>query len=343
MDQVGGIAVMCGDIGDPMAPAVPTSNASFRAQVSTSEAAARHILDALAESFDSTHVVVAASADRDGGWSVSLHFREAPNQTAVRALVALAAGPKTANALAFETVGATDWVQASLAGLTPVAAGRFMVHGAHDRGRVPPNRIGIEIEAALAFGTGHHGTTRGCLMALDRLAKRRPKGAGSKASVLDLGTGSGVLAIAAARSLRRPVLASDNDARAVRAARANARLNRTGAAVEVIRADGFTARRFRARAPFDLIFANILLGPLRRMATPMARLLGSNGCVVLSGLLAAQASAALAAYRARGLVLEHRIALDGWVTLVLRAPSRSLPGKRGRLKMGAVAARRHGQ
>jgi ribosomal protein L11 methyltransferase len=249
----------------------------------------------------------------------------------------------TANALVFETIGATDWVQASLAGLTPVAAGRFIVHGAHDRGRVPPNRIGVEIEAALAFGTGHHGTTHGCLMALDRFAKRRPTGGRSKPNVLDLGSGSGVLAIAAARSLRAPALASDNDALAVRAARANARRNRTGATVEVIRADGFTARRFRARAPFDLIFANILLGPLKRMATPMARLLGGNGCVVLSGLLAAQASAALAAYRARGLVLEHRIQIEGWVTLVLRAPSHSLPGKRGRVRVGAVAARRHGQ
>src|ERR1700731_1201433 len=202
---------MYGDIDDQMATAMSTSNASFCALVSTSEAEARHILDALAESFDSTHVVVAASEERDGRWTVSLHFREAPNETAVRALVALSAGHETANALVFETVGATDWVPSSLQGLTPVAAGRFIVHGAHDRGRVPLNRIGIEIEAALAFGTGHHGTTRGCLMALDRfakrrhrLAKRRPKGG----RVLDLGTGSGVLDIAAARSLRAPVLAS---------------------------------------------------------------------------------------------------------------------------------------
>jgi ribosomal protein L11 methyltransferase len=310
---------------------VSTSNASFCALVSTSEATARHILDALAESFDSTHVVVAASEERDGRWTVSLHFREAPNETAVRALVALSAGHETANALVFETVGATDWVQSSLQGLTPVAAGRFIVHGAHDRGRVPPNRIGIEIEAALAFGTGHHGTTRGCLLALDRFAKRRPDGERSDVRVLDLGTGSGVLAIAAARALRRPVLASDNDARAVRAARANARLNRTGALVEVIQADGVTASHFRAR-PFDLIFANILLGPLKRIATPMARLIGANGCLVLSGLLAAQASAALAAYRVHGLVLEHRIHLEGWVTLVLR-----------RRRRRAVAARRHGQ
>jgi ribosomal protein L11 methyltransferase len=300
-----------------------TTDASFGARVSTNEATARQILDALAETLDSTEVVVAASESRDGLWTVSLHFRAAPNETAVRALIALAAGAQIADALVFETVAAADWVQASLAGLTPVAAGRFLVHGAHDRGRVPANRIGIEIEAALAFGTGHHGTTRGCLLALDRFAKGRRSGRGSTLRVLDLGTGSGVLAIAAARALRCPALASDNDASAVRAARANTRLNRTGAMVELIRADGFNSRRFRVRGPFDLVLANILLEPLKRMATPMAGLLGANGRVILSGLLAAQARAALAAYRARGLVLERRIPLDGWVTLVLRTPVHS--------------------
>ena len=192
-------------------PQMSTADASFCARVSTSEATARHILDALAESLDSTEVVIAASEARDGLWSVSLHFLRPPNQAAVRALVALAAGAQIANALVFESIAATDWVQASLAGLSPVAAGRFLVHGAHDRARVPPNRIGIEIEAALAFGTGHHGTTRGCLIALDRFAQGRPDRRGPRLKVLDLGTGSGVLAIAAARALRRPVLASDND------------------------------------------------------------------------------------------------------------------------------------
>jgi ribosomal protein L11 methyltransferase len=330
---------MCGDNQDQ--GAMPPSDASYRAYVSTGSAAeARQLLDALSESFDSTAVVVAASEDRNGVWTVSVHFRDPPNATAVRALVGLAAGRETANALVFERLAATDWVGASLQGLTPVAAGRFIVHGAHDRETVPANRIGIEIEAALAFGTGHHGTTRGCLMALDRLAKRRAGGIGANARVLDLGTGSGVLAIAAARALRRPVLASDNDPAAVKAARANARLNRAGALVEMIRADGFKAMRLRARAPFGLVLANILLGPLKRMATSIARVAGANGCVVLSGLLAAQANAVLTAYRAQGLVLARRIDLDGWVTLVLHYP---LPRKRMRVRIGAVAARRHGQ
>jgi ribosomal protein L11 methyltransferase len=286
------------------------SDLSFRAFVSTSEARARHILDALADSFDSA--VVVAAEDRDNQWTVSLHFHEAPNETAVRALVALAAGAEIANALVFDAAPATDWVASSLAGLTPVIAGRFVVHGAHDRGRVPLNRIGIEIEAALAFGTGHHGTTRGCLLALDRLAKRGRR----RARVLDLGTGSGVLGIAAARALRGHVLASDNDRLAVTATRANARHNRVGALVEVVRADGLKAPVFTASSAFDLAFANILLGPLKRMAGPLARHVG--GCLVLSGLLAAQASAALVIYRAHGFVLERRIPLEGWVTLVLR-------------------------
>jgi len=301
------------------------SDGSFRAFVSTDAPMAHRLLDALGDSFDCEDVVVAAAEAEDNRWTVSLHFRQAPNETAVRALVALAGGAEIANALAFETTAATDWVAASLAGLTPVAAGRFVVHGAHDRARVPPNRIGIEIEAALAFGTGHHGTTRGCLLALDRLARRHPPDRRPNATVLDLGTGSGVLAIAAARALRGRVLASDNDPLAVRAARANARHNRVGARVEVVAADGCKAPPFRGRA-FDLVFANILLAPLKRLASPLARHVGRNGCVILSGLLAAQANAALAAYRAHGLVLDHSIPLQGWVTLVLR--KRAVAGRR---------------
>jgi ribosomal protein L11 methyltransferase len=174
------------------------------------------------------------------------------------------------------------------------------------------NRIGIEIGTAFAFGTGHHGTTRGCLLALNHLLKaRRPL------RVLDVGTGTGVLAIAAARALRRPVLASDIDGRAAGVARENVRRNRAGG-VTVVHAAGLGTRRFRDHGPFDLVLANILLGPLQRMASPMARLLAPGARVVLSGLLTAQASAALAAYRHEGLMLERRVVLDGWSTLVLR-------------------------
>jgi ribosomal protein L11 methyltransferase len=301
-------------------PAASTLPGSVVARLTTDRAAAQAIGDAIAESFDAAEVAAASVEEADGRWSLAVHFRERPNETAVRALVALAAGAAAANALIFEPLAAQDWVRTSLDGLTPVAAGRFVVHGAHDRDRVLINRIAIEIAAALAFGTGHHGTTRGCLLALDRLVKLQR---GRRGKVLDVGTGSGVLAIAAAKALRRPVLASDIDARAVTIARHNARLNRVGALVEVAHATGLDAGRLRARAPFALAFANILLDPLRRLATPMARLVAPGGRVVLSGLLAAQGSAALAAYRARGLVLERRIPLEGWVTLVLRRPQRA--------------------
>jgi ribosomal protein L11 methyltransferase len=216
--------------------------------------------------------------------------------------------------IVFETIEARDWVAASLAELKPVMAGRFTVHGAHDRARILPNRIGIEIEAALAFGTGHHGTTRGCLLALDEIVKRcRPRRA------LDIGTGTGVLAIAAAKALRRSVVASDIDPEAVRIARANARLNDIAPLVQCIHARGLTAHPFRERAPFDLVLANILLAPLTRLASPLRRLLAPRAHVILSGLLAAQENAALAAYRPHGLRLVRRIPLDEWVTLVLTA------------------------
>jgi ribosomal protein L11 methyltransferase len=273
--------------------------------------AARNLLDRLAEVFDASDAVV-STYDTGSGWAIAIHFNEPPNETAVRALVGLTAGLEAANALSFETLAAKDWVKASQEGLKPVEAGRFIVHSEHYRSGVRANRVGIEIGTAFAFGTGHHGTTRGCLLALDHLLKaRRPR------RVLDVGTGTGVLAIAAARVLRRPVLASDIDRRAARVARENVRRNRAPT-VTVIHAAGLGLRRFRDGRPFDLVLANILLGPLQRMATPMAGLTAPGCRVILSGLLTSQASAALAAYRQHGLVLERRVELEGWSTLVLR-------------------------
>jgi ribosomal protein L11 methyltransferase len=279
----------------------------------TDEQSARRIADLAAESLSADEIAVALVDIGAGRWRVEIHFRAAPDEKIIRTLTAAAAGDAAAKALRFERVAATDWVRESLAGLAPVTAGRFIVHGAHDRARIPFNRIGIEIEAALAFGTGHHGTTRGCLLALDRICKSRSGGTARR--ILDLGTGSGVLAIAAARALRQRVLATDVDGSAVHAARANAGFNHAGSFVEVIKADGVTAREIRGRAPYDLVFANILLRPLQRLATPLIRLTAPSGRVVLSGLLASQANAAIAAYR--GLALERRIDLDGWTTLVL--------------------------
>jgi ribosomal protein L11 methyltransferase len=285
------------------------STATVVGRLDTDQQTAQRIADIVAETYDAGAAAAGIFEQATGHWGVALHFSAPPNVTAVRALVALAAGPAAANAMRFERVAAKDWVQASLAGLRPIAAGRFVVHGAHDRARVPVNRIGIEIEAALAFGTGHHGTTRGCLLALDGLLRaHKPR------RILDLGTGSGVLAIAVARARHCHVLASDIDASAVRVARTNARLNRAGALVDVVQANGITSA-VRMGAPFDLVFANILLGPLKRLATPLSHLLTPNAHVVLSGLLSEQANAAIFAYHE--LVLERRIVLDGWATLIL--------------------------
>jgi ribosomal protein L11 methyltransferase len=276
------------------------------------EATAKNVVDLLTESFFEGQAAIAAFERPDGIWDVTVHFAEAPDQAAIRELVGFAASDEVARAVAFDTVEAKDWVKASLEDLVPVPAGRFIVHGQHDRARVPPNKLAIEIEAALAFGTGHHGTTRGCLLLLDHVLKAyRPR------RVLDLGTGTGVLAIAAAKAMRRGVLASDIDAASVRVARDNARLNQTGDLVQVIRATGFAAPEFARHAPFDLVLANILANPLRQLAQPMSRHLAPSALVILSGLLTPQVASVIAAYRARRLVPLRHLKIDGWSSLLL--------------------------
>ena len=276
------------------------------------EQSAKRVVDLLTESFFEGQAAIAASEGPGGRWGITVHFAEAPDQASIRELVRLAAGDEVALAIAFDTVEAKDWVKATLEELVPVRAGRFIVYGHHDRARVPPNKLGIEIEAALAFGTGHHGTTRGCLLLLDHALKaHHPR------RVLDLGTGTGVLAIAVAKAQHRRVLASDIDPLSVRVARDNARLNDVGNWVETIQATGFSAPQFAQRRPFDLVLANILANPLRQMATPLARHLAASARVVLSGLLPHQARSVIAAYRARGLVLERHIQIEGWSSLLM--------------------------
>jgi ribosomal protein L11 methyltransferase len=277
------------------------------------EQTAKRVVDLLNESFCEGQAAIAAFEGPDGRWRITMHFAEAPDQDQVRELVRLAAGDDVAQAIGFDTVEPKDWVKATLEELVPVRAGRFIVHGRHDRSKVPPNKLGIEIEAALAFGTGHHGTTRGCLLLLDSVLK-----AYVPRRVLDLGTGTGVLAISAAKALYGNVLASDIDPLSVRVARDNARLNGTGDRVETIRATGFSAPQFAARGPFDLVLANILANPLRQMATPMARHLAPSALVILSGLLPSQAQGVIAAYRARGLVLVRHLKIEGWSSLLMQ-------------------------
>src|ERR1700704_6601011 len=287
-----------------------TSRATFAIG---SEQSARRVVDLLSESFFEGQAAIAAFEQSDGRWGISVHFAEAPDQTSIRELVGIAAGDDVARDITFDTVEAKDWVKATLEELVPVRAGRFMVHGQHDRAKVPPNKLGIEIEAALAFGTGHHGTTRGCLLLLDHVLKaRRPR------RVLDLGTGTGVLAIAAAKALHEKVLASDIDPPSVQVARENARLNVSGHLVQAIRATGFAAPQFADAAPFDLVLANILANPLRQLAGPMARHLAPSALVILSGLLTPQAPSVIPAYRAHGLVPLRHLRIEGWSSLLLR-------------------------
>jgi ribosomal protein L11 methyltransferase len=291
-----------------------TTPATFRAGFAVGdETIAKRVVDTLTEVFFEGEAAVAAFEGPGGRWDVTVHFADPPDQALVRELVGNAAGAEIAQNVAFDTVEAKDWVKATLEDLVPVPAGRFVVHGQHDRARVPSNKLGIEIEAALAFGTGHHGTTRGCLLLLDHVLKAsRPR------RVLDLGTGTGVLAIAAAKALQQNVLASDIDPLSVRVAQENARLNVTGQLVQAIRATGFSAPQFAQAGPFDLVLANILANPLRQLATPMAQHLAPSALVILSGLLTPQAASVIAAYRARGLVPLRHLRIEGWSSLLLR-------------------------
>jgi ribosomal protein L11 methyltransferase len=210
-----------------------------------------------------------------------------------------------------ETLADADWLAMSLSGLPPVRAGRFFVYGAHDGGLVPPNTVNLRIEAGAAFGTGHHGTTVGCLIAYDRLLKRR-----RFARVLDVGCGTGVLAIAAAKTGAGVALGTDIDAPSVRIANENAELN--AARARFVHARGLNAAAVRDHGPYDLVFANILAPPLVALAQDIRGALASGGTAILSGLLRTQQRRVLAAYLSRGFRLERRLHRDAWATLVLR-------------------------
>jgi ribosomal protein L11 methyltransferase len=203
-----------------------------------------------------------------------------------------------------------DWIALALSGLPPVIAGRFFVYGAHDLGRVPTNAIALRIEAGAAFGTGHHGTTVGCLMAFDALLKRR-----RFARVVDVGTGTGVLAIAAAASGAQRVIGTDIDPVSVRVARENAAINGVGCLFHGH--DPRSHRQLRRAREHDLVFANILAGPLIALAEEIRRALRPRGVVILSGLLRGQARRVRAAYLAHGFKLKRRLDVDAWTTLVM--------------------------
>jgi ribosomal protein L11 methyltransferase len=206
----------------------------------------------------------------------------------------------------------TDWVRESLSGLAPVVAGRLFVHGSHDRHLRPAAAISLEIDAGLAFGTGHHHTTRGCLLALqDVLKHMKPR------SILDVGCGSGVLAIAAATLTRSPAIASDIDAEAIPVARDNAVINATGHLVRCLQATGIDHCEIRRNQPYDLVFANILAGPLVALAPDLSAVVARRGRLILAGLTSEQSRQVIAAYRAQDMIVTARRDHEGWAILTL--------------------------
>nr|WP_276562380.1 50S ribosomal protein L11 methyltransferase [Hoeflea prorocentri] len=271
-------------------------------------------LDLLSNRFeDDGYPISTMEIDEDTDiWEVSL-YAEADQRDHLAGSVSACLEPLfSPPRLEIEELPDIDWVAHSLEGLQPVRAGRFVVHGSHDRHNLKTGELAIEIDAGRAFGTGHHGTTEGCLEMIDVLAKRR-----SYRRILDLGTGSGVLAIAAAKITASSILATDIDPVAVTVAAENARKNQCAGRIELKTAAGFHADIFARSGPFDLIVANILARPLMALAPGLSRNLAQGGDVILSGILAEQRMRVLAAYKAQALYHRQTLWRDGWVTLHL--------------------------
>ncbi|WP_298354602.1 50S ribosomal protein L11 methyltransferase [Rhodoblastus sp.] len=312
-----------------MLEGLPPNNAAFVARLRCDEDRARAVADLVVETFDPAETAAAAFEEKSSTaswaatpWMVEIYFGREPDPDNIRTLVAAAFGEELAQKIEFGRVERRDWVAAALEGLSAVRAGRFLVHGAHDRARVKANDIALEIEAALAFGTGHHGTTRGCLLFIDEILKRRRPRA-----VIDVGCGTGVLSLALARALREKIAAGDIDADAVAATRGNALLNGAGPWLRPVIARGVDHPALDRPRHYDLILANILAKPLRHLAPSLARVAAPGAELVLSGLLARDVPGVLTAYRAQGFWLWRRRDIEGWATLLLRR-SGAAPRKR---------------
>ena len=274
----------------------------------------REPADALADALDRLDPAAVGSFEIEDGtglWEVAAYF-DAPPDAVALALLAAAHGAKP---FVTSALPETDWVAHVKRELAPVVAGRFFVHGSHDSDRVPEESHPLLIEAAMAFGTGHHGTTLGCLLAFDHLLTDGLQ----PAAVLDLGCGTAVLAMAAARVLNgASIVASDIDPIAIEVAATNIAANNLQGRVTPIVAAGLDASDITEAAPFDLIFANILMGPLLELAPAMSGTVAPNGHVILSGILNEQADSVLARYLANEFALEARDIHGDWTTLTLR-------------------------
>jgi ribosomal protein L11 methyltransferase len=285
--------------------------ASTKLSVRTTDlVVAQAISDAL-EAAEPALDAVTLFEDGAGAWRVEAYSQDRADAEAAAAALR-SVGKPLANVI-LEDLPDLNWVAMSQAALPPVIAGRFVVHGSHDRGRIPYGPRAILVDAGEAFGTAHHGTTLGCLLAIDSLARQ-----GTVRRVLDLGCGSGVLAIAASRAMRSAqVIATDSDPIAVAVARANADANGAGR-IATACALGLDHPWLRHAAPFDLIIANILAGPLRRLAGDVAKSVRRGGSVILSGILNPEAAAVIAAYAAHGFVVVQHRRIGEWTTLTLR-------------------------
>lgn len=257
-----------------------------------------------------TGVGISEVQDGSGLWEVAAYFLERPDDIA---LSLLAAAHKS-QPFAVAEIPETDWVLEVRRALTPVHAGRFVVYGGHDRDVVPSQKIGLEIEAALAFGTGHHATTQGCLMAFDALLQ---KGLVAR-NVADIGAGTAVLAMAAAKVLSGRFIASDIDPIATDTAKANVVGNGLRGRVQCLTSVGFRHSELHSRAPYDLVFANILAGPLKKLAPEMAEHTASGAVLILSGILNRQAQGVINTYEGFGFMLVERRVIGEWTTLTLR-------------------------
>jgi ribosomal protein L11 methyltransferase len=270
-----------------------------------------HALGAALEELDPapSGVGVFEIEDGSGLWEVGGYFDAAPDEVAL----ALLSAAHEAETFAVSELPEVDWVAKVRRELSPVAAGRFFVYGSHDADKVPQGAEALLIEAAMAFGTGHHGTTQGCLEAMDKLLTDGV----TPRSVADIGCGTAVLAIAAAKVLEGVVIASDIDPVAVEVARANAAANGVAARISCVEAAGFGHPELAQNAPYDLVFANILKGPLIELAPAVAAHTARGGHAILSGLLIGQADEVAAAYEAAGFTTVARREIGDWATLTL--------------------------
>lgn len=286
----------------------------------TNEAGASHGLDLLNRLLEDEGLPVATMEIDEAQkiWEVSVYAPGESDDELKQRISGCIAGEFPTAEVELETFGETDWIAKSLEGLKPVRAGRFLVHGAHDRSAVRINDLAIELEAGQAFGTGHHGTTAGCLEMIGKVMRAAPGGPGGVDPVLDLGTGSGVLAIAAAKLGPVRVLATDIDPVAISVACENVRHNHAARQVECVTATGFHSTAFRDAGPFGLIIANILARPLMRMSPDIKRHLAPGGSVILSGILAEQRWQVLAAFKGQGMRHVQTFWLNGWVTIHLK-------------------------